>query len=326
MAKRTSVRNFGRALWEAVQSQISPTPRGLRVEVNPDLKRHYSGENRTLIFRLYLDSLTASAIPQFYYGTSMGAYGTSMGAGTSSGYTKLLEQRQAAQRELQAQKQMIRETQEHIGKMEAASEITEQTSDTGAGYEKRLRHQEQDKTDLAEQQQQAEAKQEQVEKLKEAEKVMTHKPTETEAGEVEPPQESRQEKRQDTEMKGRKDEQPKAQREKTGQPDQSTRAEAAAQPVDEQTEEFIEEEARDEQHQKLRIFRNLLKNDVLNRYRARVIKQPELLANAPAEGQGEQIVMHIDPNSFNDTRRIKANWRGISFGTDMVSADYRPYY
>ena len=138
LAQKTSVRNFGKSLWEAVQARISPTPRGLRIEVNPGLKRHYSAENRTLIFRLFISS-PEGMIPQFYYGTSRGA---EMG----SSYTKLLEQRQAAQRELQVQKQMIRGAQEHIEKMEAATEITEQTSTTGAGYEQQLRRQGQDKS------------------------------------------------------------------------------------------------------------------------------------------------------------------------------------
>ena len=48
-----------------------------------------------------------------------------------------------------------------------------------------------------------------MEKLKAAEKIMTHEPTRIEAGEVEPPPESRQEKKLDTEIKA-KDEHPEA--------------------------------------------------------------------------------------------------------------------
>lgn len=319
LAKRTNIRTFGRALWKSVQSRITPTPRGLRAEVNPDLKRHYSNENRTLIFRLNLNSLTNSGMSQYYYGTSRGAE-------VGASYTSLIQNKRAAKSEFQAQQQMVKETQEHIQKMESSEKITEQTSTTGAGYEKQLRAQEQDKTDLAEQQQQVEAKEKQVEKLKEAEQVMTQKPTEAEAGKVESAQETRQEKKQDTEIKGPKDEQPRAQREKAISPDRSTRTGEAAQPADQQTEQFVEQEVGKAQQQKLNTFKNLLKNDVLSKYQARIVKQPELLATAPAEGQGEQIVMHIDPNSFNDTKRINANWRGISFGRDTVSANYSRYY
>jgi hypothetical protein len=326
LAQRTNIRTFGKTLWESVQSRINPTPRGLRVEVNPELKRRYSKENRTLIFRLYLNSMTDSGMTQFYYGgSSMGAYGASRGTGVSSGYTNLLEQKQAARRELEYQKQMVTDAQQHIEKMEASTEVTEKTANTGAGYERQLRDQKQDQTDLAELQQQTESKQQEVQKLEEVEKVLTHKPTDIEAGEIEPPQEARMERQQDTEIKP-KTERPQAQRERAISPDQSTFDQAAAQPVDQQTQQFIEEEVIDVQQQKLRTFRQLLKNDILSRYQARVVRQPELLANAPGEGEGEQIVMQVDPNSFDDTRRINANWRGISFGGDMVSADYRRYY
>ena len=147
-------------------------------------------------------------------------------------------------------------------------------------------------------------------KMEVAEKILTHQPTATEAGGTEPPPVSQQEKAQDTEVKGRY-----GQREKVLTTNESTYDQAAAQPVDQQTQKFVQEEELKAESEDLRTFQDMLKNDVLPIYQARVVRQPEILANAPGEGQGQQIVFEVDTNSFNDTRRVNANFRSISFGT-----------
>jgi len=301
-AKRTNIRTFGNELWNAVRRKMTPTPRELRIEINPELKRRYSNENKTFVFKLFLQPKAGTMVPQFYFGSSVGGE-------RGSSYTKLLEQTQAARRELEAEKQMVKNGQAHLEKMEATKPIIEKTA---SHYEQGLIRQEKDKKDLEAQQQKLEEKTEQVKKLEEAEKIMTHKPTDTEAGETEPPPKPQQEKAQDTEVKGRKE-----QREKVMASDESTYDEAAAKPVDQQTEEFVEQEKVQTEIQELRIFQNVLRNEVLPIYQANIRKQPEILANAPGEGEGEQIVFEVDTNSFNDTRRVNANFRPISFGTSF---------
>ena len=116
----------------------------------------------------------------------------------------------------------------------------------------------------------------------------------------------------DTEVKGRYE-----QRTQALATDESTFDKAAAEPVDQQTQKFVQEEELEAETEDLRVFQDVLKNDVLPIYQARVVKQPEILANAAGEGEGQQIVFEVDTNSFNDTRRVNANFRPISFGTSF---------
>lgn len=308
-ARRTNIRTFGRELWNASRKKMSPTPRELRIEINPNLKRQYSKENKTFVFKLLLPPKAGTMAPQFYFGSSAGAE-------KGSSYTKLLEQTQASRRELEFQKKMVLDGQEHMTKMEASRPILEKTA---SYHEKGLVRSEKDKQDLVAQQQQLETKKEEVAKLEEVGKVMTHQPTKMASGEIEPPpaQLASKQKTMDSEVKNVTRENVKGEQQKTTVADQSTYDRAAAEPVDQQTQKFVEEEKIKTEIQELRIVQDVLRNDVLPIYQARVVKQPELLANAPGEGEGEQVVFEVDTSSFNDTRRVNANFRPISFGTSF---------
>ena len=58
----------------------------------------------------------------------------------------------------------------------------------------------------------------------------------------------------------------------------------------------------------LRLFNEILREQVLSQVELRIVRHPTLMTSA----EGDAIVMEVDTNSFRDTRRINVNMPPIS--------------
>jgi len=315
--RRTRVGHFASYLWQAVARQVNPTPRELKVEINPNLKTSYKRDHRTFVVTITLAPRGQDFMPQFIFGTGDAAHGSSSGAG--AGYVELIDQKRAMKAELEAEKKILQETKEQVKVMEKYEEVLTKSSPTGRAerpgeteYEREKRV---DEKELVKQAEKVAAQEELVKKVEEIEKIITHEPTkmEAEAVPVTKPVGTRaatatgvaaSDAVAETEVKGRFEE-----RKDTAAVDVHTVDKRIAEPVDAAVETFMEEEEKKEDIAELREFRRIL-DEVRHQYHADIAKNPEILSAAEESG-GDQIVFEIWTHSFTDTRRINAHMRPI---------------
>jgi len=313
--RKTRIGHFASYLWQAVARQVNPTPRELKIEINPNLKTSYKREHRTFVVTVTMAPGGEDFAPQFMFGTGDVQHGSSSGAG--AGYVELVDQKRAMKSELEAEKKLLQETKEQIKVMEKFEEVLTKSSWTGRAerpgkteYEKEKAA---DEKSLIKQTEKVAAQEKLIKEVEEIEKIITHQPTEMEAeavpvtkavgtkaaaagGVTEPAAE--------TEVKGRFEE-----RVKTEAVDTSTTDERIAEPVDAAVETFMEQEERKEDIAELREFRRILR-EVRREYRVEMAKRPEILSAAEESG-GDRIVFEVWSHSFSDTRRINAHMRPI---------------
>jgi hypothetical protein len=322
--RRIRLGHFTTYLWRAVARQFTPTPRELKVEINPNLRTHYSRENRTFVVTLSLAPKGEDLAAQFIVGggsagagpmTAAGGLTATSGGGASSAYVELTDQQRVMKSEMEAEKKLMQETKEHMDVMEKTEEILEIEGKTREfEREKRV-----DDQLLLKQEEKFAAEEEKFEKLEEIEKIMTHEPTEMEQSAAAPagttlagteiadkfgPTDDKAP--LESEVKGRYEQQ----RVETGAVDTSLTDQRVAEPVDQATEEFVEQEEKKEDIQELRLFNEILRNEITSKYHVRISKNPEILSAAEEAG-GDQIVFEVWSDSFTDTRRINANMRPI---------------
>ena len=321
--RRIRIGHFATYLWRAVARQFTPTPRELKIEINPNLRTHYSRQNRTFVVTLSLAPKGQDLAAQFIMSggsagagpmTAAGGLTATAGGGASSAYVELTDQQRVMKSEMEAEKKLMQETKEHMQVMQKAEEILEVEGKT-AEFEREKRV---DDQLLLKQEEKFAADKEKFEKLEEIEKIMTHEPTEmqltaaapagttlagTEIADKFGPTDVKAE--ATTEVKGRYE-----QRTETGAIDTSLTDQRVAEPVDKATEEFVEQQEQQEDIQELRLFREILSNEISSQYHVRISKQPEIIS-AAEEGGGDQVVFEIWTDSFTDTRRINANMRPI---------------
>ena len=321
--RRIRVGHFTTYLWRAIAKQFTPTPRELKVEINPNLRTHYSRENRTFVVTLSLAAKGEDLAAQFIIGggsagagpmTAAGGLTATSGGGASSAYVELTDQQRMMKSEMEAEKKLMQETMEQRQVMDKASELLQIEGKTGElEREKRV-----DDQLLLKQEEQFGAIKEKYEKLEEIEKIMTHEPTEmglsaaapagttlagTEIADKLGPIDTQT--AATTEVKGRYE-----QRTETGAIDTSLTDQRAAEPVDKAVEEFVEQAEKKEDIAELRLFNEILRNEITSQYHVRMSKNPEIIS-AAEEGGGDQIVFEVWTDSFTDTRRINANMRPI---------------
>ncbi|MFQ6040428.1 MAG: hypothetical protein ACE5PV_06185 [Candidatus Poribacteria bacterium] len=321
--RRIRVGHFASYLWRAVARQFTPTPRELKVEINPNLRTHYSRENRTFVVTLSLAPKGEDLASQFIMSgasagagpmTAAGGLAATSGGGASSAYVELTDQQRVLKAEMEAEKKLMQETQEQRQMMDRAGELLEVEGKTREGErEKRV-----DDQLLLKQEEQFGAAKEKYEKLEQVEQIMTHQPTEMEQSAAAPagttlagteiadklgPMATQA--GATSEVKGRYE-----QRVETGAVDTSLVDKRAAEPVDRATEEFVEQAEKKEDIEELRLFNEILRNEIRSRYHVRIAKNPEIIS-AAEEGGGDQIVFEVWTHSFTDTQRINANMRPI---------------
>jgi hypothetical protein len=253
---------------------------------------------------------TAGAGPM----TAAGGLTATSGGGSSSAYVELTDQQRYMKSEMEAEKKLMQETKEHMQEMGKAEEILEIEGKTGEfEREKRV-----DDQLLLKQEEKFAADKEKFEKLEEVEKIMTHEPTDMQQSAAAPagttlagtevadkfgPVDVKAD--ATTEVKGRYE-----QRAETGAVDTSLTDQRVAEPVNEATEEFVEQQEQREDVRELRRFNRVLRNEITSQYHVRIAKNPELIS-AAEEGGGDQIVFEVWTDSFTDTRRINANMRPL---------------
>ena len=321
--RRIRVGHFTSYLWRAVARQFTPTPRELKVEINPNLRTHYSRENRTFVVTLSLASKGEDLAAQFIVGggsagagpmTAAGGLTATSGGGASSAYVELTDQQRILKTEMEAEKKLMQETKEHMQVMDKASELLEIEGKTREiEQEERI-----DDQLLLKQEEQLGAAKEKYEKLEQVEQIMTHQPTEMQQSAAAPagttlagteiadklgPADTQTE--ATSEVKGRYE-----QRTETGAIDTSLTDQRVAEPVDRAVEEFVEQEEKKEDIAELRLFNEILRNEISSQYHVRISKNAEIIS-AAEEGGGDQIVFEVWTHSFTDTQRINANMRPI---------------
>ncbi len=312
--RRTRIGHFASYLWQAVARQVNPTPRELKIEINPNLKTSYRKEYRTFVVTVTMAPRGEDFAPQFMFGTGDVKHGSSSGAG--AGYVELIDQKRAMKAELEVEKKLLQETKEQIKVMKKYEEVLTKSSPTGRaerpGKTEYEREKAVDEKELIKQTEKVAAQEKLIEKVGEIEKIITHQPTkmEAEAVPVTKPVGTRAaaagvtEPAGETEVKGRFEE-----RKATAAVDTSTTDMRIAEPVDAAVETFMEGEERKEDIAELREFRKILR-EVRRQYRVDMAKRPEILSAAEESG-GDQVVFEVWTHSFTDTRRINAHMRPI---------------
>ena len=311
--RRTRIGHFASYLWQAVARQVNPTPRELKIEINPNLKTSYQRDHRTFLVTVTLAPRGQDFMPQFVFGTGDALHGSSAGAG--AGYVELVDQKRAMKAELEVEKKLLEETKEQVKRMEKYEEVLTKSSPTGRaerpGDTELDREKIVDGKELVKQAEKVAAQEELVQKVEEIEKIITHEPTRMEAeavpvtkpvgtGAAAATGVSASEAVAETEVKGRFEE-----RKDTAAVDIHTADKRIAEPVDAAVETFMEEEEKKEDIAELREFRRIL-DEVRQQYRVDVSKNPEILSAAEESG-GDQIVFEVWTHSFTDTRRINAH-------------------
>ena len=97
--RRIRIGHFTSYLWRAISRQFTPTPRELKVEINPNLKRHYTRQNRTFVVSLSLAARGEDLVPQFVFGG--GAEGGAASRGAGAGYVELIDEKRAMKAEME---------------------------------------------------------------------------------------------------------------------------------------------------------------------------------------------------------------------------------
>ena len=240
--------------------------------------------------------------------------GATAGGGASSAYVQLTDQQRILGAEMEAEKKLMQETMEQREVLDKASEVLQVEGKTGeVEQEKRV-----DDQLLLQQEEQFGAAKERYEKLDQVGKIMTSQPTAMEQSAAGPagatlagtavadkvgPMATQSE--ATSEVKGRYE-----QRTETGAVDTSLVDQRIAQPVDRAVGEFVEQAEKKEDIVELRLFNEILRNEILSQYRVQLAKNPEIIS-AAEEGSGDQIVFEVWTTSFTDTQRINANMSPI---------------
>jgi hypothetical protein len=319
--QRIPIGHFATYLWRAVARQFTPTPRELRVEINPNLKTQYSRENRTFVVTLSLAPKGEDLAAQFIVGGGsagaghMGvAGGATTGGGASSAYVALTDQQRILKAEMEAEQKLMQETTEQKQVMEKASQILEVGGKTAEVTQAKTV----DDQLLLQQAEQLGAAKERYEKLEQVGKIMTSQPTAmaqsaagpagatlagtavadrlgptaTQAGAT-------------SEVTGRYE-----QRVETGAVDTSRVDQRVATPVDRAVGEFVAQAEKKKDVAELQLFNEVLRSEILSQYHVRVAKNAEIIS-AAEWGGGDQIVFEVWTDSFTDTQRINANMSPI---------------
>jgi hypothetical protein len=215
---------------------------------------------------------------------------------------------------MEAEQKLMQETKEQMQMMDKASELLEIEGKT-SDFEREKRV---DDQLLLKQEEQLGAAKEKYGKLEQVEQIMTHQPTDMQQSAAAPagttlagteiadqlgPLDTKTE--ATTEVKGRYE-----QRTETGAIDTSLTDKRVAEPVDRAVEEFVEQAEQREDIAELRLFNEILRNEIRSQYHVQIAKNPEIISAAEAGG-GDQIVFEVWTHSFTDTQRINANMRPI---------------
>lgn len=301
--RRIRIGHFASYLWRGVARQFTPTPRELKVEINPNLRTRYTRENRTFVVTLTLAPRGEDLAPQFVFGGGAEGHGQAHGAG--GGYVELIDEKRALKSEMEAEKQLMAETKEHMKEIQKADELLQMEGKTREiESEKRV-----DDQLMLKQEQKLDAMKTMYKTIEETEKIITHEPTQMEMSAAPLVEDTRTdgllEKQVETKVEGRHEE-----RVETGAVAMHTTDKRIAEPVDAAVEEFVEQTEKKEDIAELRLFNEILRNDITSQYHVRISKNPEILS-AAEEGGGDQIVLEVWTNSFTDTQRINANMRPI---------------
>jgi len=313
--RRIRLGQFASYLWRAVARQFTPTPRELKIEINPNLRTRYSRENRTFVVTWSLAPKGEDLAAQFILGGGAAGIGAEAGgAGGSSGYVELIDQKRISKAEMEAEKQLMTETKQQMEVMDKASELLEIEGKTReVEREGRV-----DDRLLLKQQEKLAAAEEEYKTLESMEKIMTSEPTQMEQSAAGPAGSTLAgtglaksigpagvQAEEQSEVKGRYE-----QRVETGAVDTSTVDKRVAEPVSDSVEKFVEQTEKREDIAELRLFSEILRNEILSQYHVQIAKNPEILS-AAEEGGGDQIVFEVWTTSFRDTQRINANMRPV---------------
>ncbi len=305
-APRRRVHEFADMLWKAAAREINPTPLGLRVEINPALKTHYSARNRTFVITLSLQQTASDFMPQFVYGGGaagvgpVGQYQTVQ----PSAQTQQIEQTRAIKAELEAEKQMAVDSLQQTD-MLVSTETTELNPD---GLQRKDRV-----VARAENAEEAEAErvvqlEERVQQLDEVREIIASDQPLAQERELRDAQvtadlTTTEENIQEVTRSG--DEH----KEETVEVGDEARAGgpmdqlSSAPTVESQMGMVLEEEEKESDVAELRLFRRILKEQVLPNIDLQIVRDPMILSAA----EGDSIVMEVSTNSFRDTRRVNVN-------------------
>ena len=173
--RKTRIGHFASYLWQAVARQMNPTPRELKIEINPNLKTSYKRDHRTFVVTVTMAPGGEDFMPQFMFGTGDVKHGSSSGAG--AGYVELIDQKRAMKAELEVEKKLLEETKEQVKRMDKYEEILTKSSPTGRaerpGDTEFEREKAVDGKELVKQAEKVAAQEKLIEKVEEIEKIIS---------------------------------------------------------------------------------------------------------------------------------------------------------